>query len=59
MQLSWVHTFSPNWVNEARAGYVLNRIDLVSLQPGAPSALTMARPVRFLQWTQYFHENIL
>src|SRR6516162_2194162 len=22
-QVSWVHTFSPNWVNEARAGYVL------------------------------------
>ena len=37
MQLSWVHTLGPNWVNEARAGYVLNRIDLSVTTPGVPA----------------------
>ena len=36
-QSSWVHTFSPNWINEARAGYQRNRNDITTAVPGVPS----------------------
>jgi len=58
---SWVHTFSPNWVNEARAGYVLNRVDLNTAVPGVPSLGFDDLSASFGSYNgypQYFHENI-
>ena len=60
-QASWVHTFSPSWVNEARAGYVLNRSDLVVSTPGVPSVSFDNGTAGFGSYSgypQFFHENI-
>ncbi len=60
-QASWVHTFSPNWVNEAKAGYVLNRSDLVVSTPGIPSVSFDDGSAGFGSYSgypQFFHENI-
>jgi len=60
-QASWVHTFSPTLINEARAGYVLNRTDVTVGTPGIPSVgfddLT-AGFGSYNGYPQYFHENI-
>ena len=60
-QSSWVHTFSPNWINEARAGYVLNRGDTSVAAPGIPSVGFDNGTAGFGSYNgypQYFHENI-
>jgi hypothetical protein len=60
-QASWVHTFSPNWINEARAGYVLNRSDINVATPGIPSVGFDDGSAGFGSYSgypQYFHENI-
>jgi Carboxypeptidase regulatory-like domain/TonB dependent receptor-like, beta-barrel len=60
-QASWVHTFSPNWINEARAGYVLNRLDIDVAVPGVPSIGFDDGSAGFGSYNgypQYFHENI-
>lgn len=36
-QANWIHTFSPNWINEARIGYQRNRGDIRTATPGVPS----------------------
>src|SRR6267378_2977876 len=60
-QSSWVHTFSPSWVNEARAGYVLNRGDVSVATPGVPSIGFDNGTAGFGSYNgypQFFHENI-
>jgi hypothetical protein len=60
-QMNWVHTFSPNWINEARAGYVLNRSDIGVATPGIPSIAFDDASAGFGSYSgypQYFHENI-
>jgi hypothetical protein len=60
-QASWVHTFSPNWINEARAGYTLNRSDNNVATPGIPSVGFDDGSAGFGSYNgypQYFHENI-
>ncbi|MBZ5701842.1 MAG: TonB-dependent receptor [Acidobacteriia bacterium] len=61
MQVSWVHTFSPNWVNEARAGYSLNRTDTNVGTPGVPAIGFDDGSAGFGSYSgypQFFHENI-
>jgi len=58
---SWVHTFSPNLINEARAGYVLNRTDTNVANNGVPSVGFDDGSAGFGSYNgypQYFHENI-
>jgi len=60
-QANWVHTFSPTLINEARAGYVLNRTDLTVATPGIPSVGFDDATAGFGSYNgypQYFHENI-
>src|SRR5215831_16666252 len=60
-QVSWVHTFSPNWMNEARAGYNLNRTDISVATPGIPAVGFDDGSAGFGSYSgypQYFHENI-
>jgi len=60
-QASWVHTFNPNLVNEARAGYVLNRTDVSVATPGIPSVGFDDGSAGFGSYNgypQFFHENI-
>jgi carboxypeptidase family protein len=60
-QSSWVHTFSPSWVNEARAGYVLNRGDTSVAAPGVPAIGFDNGTAGFGSYNgypQFFHENI-
>jgi hypothetical protein len=60
-QASWVHTFSPTVVNEAKAGYVLNRGDLAVAVPGVPSVSFDNGTAGFGSYSGYpqmFHENI-
>lgn len=60
-QASWVHTFGPTLVNEARAGYVLNRSDVSVAVPGVPSVGFDDGSAGFGSYNgypQYFHENI-
>ena len=60
-QASWVHTFSPTLINEARAGYVLNRTDVTVATPGIPSVGFDDGSAGFGSYNgypQYFHENI-
>ncbi|MDP9158732.1 MAG: TonB-dependent receptor [Acidobacteriota bacterium] len=35
-QVSWVHTFSPSVLNEARAGYTQNNTSIGAVDPGVP-----------------------
>ncbi|MBZ5541047.1 MAG: TonB-dependent receptor [Acidobacteriia bacterium] len=61
LQLSWVHTFSPNWINEARAGYSLGRNDLTTATPGVPAIGFDDGTAGFGSYNgypQFFHENI-
>src|SRR6267378_3772859 len=61
LSASWVHTFSPNWVNEARAGYLLNRGDTNVAVPGVPSIGFDDASAGFGSYNgypQFFHENI-
>jgi len=61
LSASWVHTFSPNWINEARAGYVLNRGDTNVAVPGVPSVGFDDGTAGFGSYNgypQFFHENI-
>ena len=60
-QANWVHTFSPNWINEARAGYTLNRSDINVATPGIPAVGFDDGSAGFGSYSgypQYFHENI-
>src|SRR5712692_1134413 len=60
-QASWVHTFSPNLINEAKAGYVLNRGDTNVAVPGVPSVGFDDGSAGFGSYNgypQFFHENI-
>jgi len=60
-QANWVHTFGPNWINEARAGYALNRSDVSVAVPGIPSVGFDDGTAGFGSYNgypQYFHENI-
>ncbi|MBZ5527765.1 MAG: carboxypeptidase regulatory-like domain-containing protein [Acidobacteriia bacterium] len=61
MQLSWVHTISPNWVNEAKAGYSLGRVDITVANPGVPAIGFDDGSAGFGSYNGYpqtFHENI-
>jgi hypothetical protein len=61
LQASWVHTFSPTLVNEAKAGYVLNRSDVNVAVPGVPSVAFDDGSAGFGSYSgypQFFHENI-
>jgi hypothetical protein len=58
---NWVHTFSPNLINEAKAGYVLNRTDTNVAIPGVPSVSFDDGSAGFGSYNgypQFFHENI-
>jgi hypothetical protein len=60
-QASWVHTFSPSLINEAKAGYVLNRSDIQVAVPGVPQIGFDDGSAGFGSYSgypQYFHENI-
>jgi hypothetical protein len=60
-QASWIHTFTPYLVNEARAGYTLNRTDVNVGVPGVPSIGFDDGSAGFGSYNgypQYFHENI-
>jgi carboxypeptidase family protein len=60
-QASWVHTFTPTLINEARAGYVLNRTDVLVATPGIPSVGFDDGSAGFGSYNgypQFFHENI-
>jgi hypothetical protein len=59
--VNWIHTFTPNLVNEARAGYTLNRTDVNVGVPGVPSVGFDDGSAGFGSYNgypQYFHENI-
>src|SRR6266853_1100530 len=61
LQLSWSHTFSPNWINEARAGYTLNLTENHPNAPGVPSVGFDDGSAGFGSYNGYpqvFHENI-
>jgi len=61
-QLSWVHTFSPTILNEARAGYALNITgDVSTALPGVPDIRFDDGSMGFGSYAGYpqvFHENI-
>jgi hypothetical protein len=61
-QISWVHTFSPSVVNEARAGYTLNITGDVSVAtPGVPDLRFDDGMMGFGSYSGYpqvFHENV-
>ncbi len=60
-QASWVHTFSPNWLNEARAGFQRNRNDLSTAVPGVPSIAFDDGSAGFGSYNGYpqlFRENV-
>ncbi len=60
-QASWVHTFNASLINEAKAGYVLNRGDVNVSTPGIPSIAFDDGSAGFGSYSgypQYFHENI-
>ncbi|HET8922329.1 MAG TPA: TonB-dependent receptor [Candidatus Acidoferrum sp.] len=60
-QASWVHTFSPTLINEAKAGYVLNRTDTQVAIPGVPQISFDDGTAGFGSYSgypQFFHENI-
>jgi hypothetical protein len=60
-QANWVHTFSPNWFNEATAGYALNYGNVTVSTPGVPSVAFDDGSAGFGSYNgypQYFHENI-
>src|SRR6266850_1111441 len=59
--VNWIHTFSPSLVNEARAGYTLNRTDVIVGVPGVPSIGFDDLSAGFGSYNgypQFFHENI-
>jgi len=61
LQLSWVHTFGPNWVNEVRGGYALNFLENLPSAPGVPSVGFDDGSAGFGSYNGYpqmFHENI-
>src|SRR5882724_5630525 len=58
---NWVHTFSPNWINEARAGYQRNRNDILTSTPGVPSIGFDDGSAGFGSYNgypQFFSENV-
>lgn len=61
-QFSWVHTFSPTVLNEARVGYVLNGgPDVSTGTPGIPDLRFDDGSIGFGSYSGYpqtFHENI-
>src|SRR6266498_1236262 len=61
-QLSWVHAFSSNVLNEARAGYALNVAgDISTATPGIPDIRFDDGSMGFGSYNgypQFFHENI-
>jgi len=61
-QLSWVHTFSPTVLNEARVGYALNIVgDVTTALPGVPDIRFDDGSMGFGSYAGYpqtFHENI-
>jgi hypothetical protein len=60
-QASWVHTFSPNWINEARAGFQRNRSDITVATPGVPSIAFDDGTAGFGSYNgypQFFSENV-
>ena len=60
-QFSWVHTFSPRFLNEARAGFVRNRNDISVATPGVPSITLDDGSTGFGSYNgypQFFRENI-
>jgi len=61
LQLSWVHTFSASWINEARAGYTLNSTENHPSVPGVPYIAFDDGSAGFGSYNGYpqtFHENI-
>src|SRR5882672_4110596 len=61
LQLSWIHTFGPSWVNEARAGYALNFLENHPSIPGVPYVAFDDGSAGFGSYNGYpqmFHENI-
>jgi hypothetical protein len=61
LSASWVHTFNVNWINEAKAGYVLNRTDVGVAAPGIPAINFDDGSSGFGSYNgypQFFHENI-
>jgi uncharacterized protein YaiE (UPF0345 family) len=60
-QASWLHTFSPNWLNEARVGFARNRNDINTATPGVPSIGFFDGSAGFGSYNgypQFFSENI-
>ncbi|HUM03912.1 MAG TPA: TonB-dependent receptor [Terriglobales bacterium] len=61
-QLSWVHTFTPTILNEARVGYALNVTgDVTTALPGVPDIRFDDGSMGFGSYSGYpqtFHENI-
>jgi hypothetical protein len=60
-QFSWVHTFSPRLLNEARVGYVRGRGDIDVATPGVPSISFDDGSTGFGSYNgypQFFHENV-
>jgi len=60
-QANWIHTFSPNWLNEATAGYALNHTDVAAAVNGVPSINFDDLSAGFGSYNgypQYFRENI-
>lgn len=60
-QSSWVHTLSPNVINEARVGYQRNRNDITTDVPGVPSIAFDDGSAGFGSYSGYpqlFRENV-
>ena len=60
-QTTWIHTFSPNWINEARAGYQRNRNDILTAVPGVPAIAFDDGSAGFGSYNgypQFFSENV-
>jgi len=60
-QLSWVHTFTPTIVNEARAGYTQNNQFIGAVDPGVPQVAFDDGSLGFGSYAgypQFFKENI-
>ncbi len=60
-QTTWIHTFSPSWINEARAGYQRNRNDILTAAPGVPAIAFDDGSAGFGSYNgypQFFRENV-
>ena len=60
-QFSYIRILAPNFLNEFRAGYAANRLDVAVTLPGVPSIGFDDRTLGFGSYSGYpqtFHENI-